>query len=224
MLIAEDFLLMALDVDSGRTRPGLGMLRQQRFAAACLLAELAVQKQAGVRNDRVHLYEAMPTYHPLLSEALASLRERAVLAVGDAIAHLARQLGDIEPRLIESLIARGVLHEGGRRRFLLFGERGYPVRSTQARNEALANALQAASGDTHHMRAIALLLLADGSGSLPLLVDEQAANEGKARAHAFTEEVREVREHSPSTDLFDVHLASMSLLASIHLALAPAAG
>jgi hypothetical protein len=119
------------------------------------------------------------------------LRLRPAANPAEAIRLIAGELNDLKERHFASLISRGLLHEGGRRRFLIAGSRRYPVRSTRARNEALAHLREAAIGASHHMRSLALLLLADGVAATMKLLSEDEANEASARATALVREVRE---------------------------------
>ncbi|MGE4071463.1 MAG: GPP34 family phosphoprotein [Lysobacterales bacterium] len=216
MLLGEDFLLLSLDVGSGLPLPGLAVLQRPAFLAACLLAELAVQKQVGWNPDGVQIFDELPSYHALISQALDALRRTPAANPADAIRTIGRELGDLRSQLLDSLISRGLLHEGGRRRYWLFGQRRYPVRSTRARNEAMEHLMEATTGRSASMRSTALLLLADATAANGHLLTAVQANEASARATALIQEVRhylpEVREWS------DTHSA-IALLTGIAEAL-----
>lgn len=216
MLLGEDFLLLSLDVDSGLPLPGLTVLQHPAFLASCLLAELAVRKQVGWNPDGVQIFDELPSYHALISQALDALRRTPAANPADAIRTVGRELGDLRRHLLDSLISRGLLHEGGRRRYWLFGQRSYPVRSTRARIEAMEHLMEATTGRSASMRSTALLLLSDATAANGHLLTAVQANEGSARATAL---IQEVRHHLPEVrEWSDTHSA-IALLTGIAEAL-----
>lgn len=212
MILGEDLLLMSLDVASGLPIAGLECVHSRQFLAACLLAELAVQKQVGWSPDGIRIFDDLPSYHPLLSETFASLRKGDCANPAEAIRQVARDIRDVRMRMLLSLISRDLVHESSGRRFWLFGPRRYPVRSTQARGEAIEHLEHAATGKTHSMRSLALLLLAD-TCNVPLrLLPDASAREAAARAETLMREVREELPHD--RDWSDTECA-IALLAGI---------
>lgn len=216
MLLGEDLLLVSLDIASGLPLDGLEPISRPRFLAACLLAELAVQKQVGWTPDGIRIFDDLPSYHTLVGEALGVIQQHPIANPAEAIRTIASAIRDIKERHFTSLISRGLLHEGGRRRFLIVGARRYPVRSTRARNEALEHLRESAVGTSNSMRSIALLLLADGIAATLRLLSEQEANEAGARASAL---LREVKEDLPSTRDWSATQSAIALLVGIAEAL-----
>jgi hypothetical protein len=216
VLLGEDFLLLSLDVSSGLPLPGLAVLQRPPFLAACLLAELAVQKQVGWNPDGVQIFDELPSYHALISHSLDALRRTPAANPADAIRTIGRELRDLRLQLLDSLITRGLLHEGGRRRYWLIGQRCYPVRSTRARNEAMDHLMEATTGRSASMRSTALLLLSDATAANGHLLSSAQANEASARATAL---ILEVRHHLPEVrEWSDTHSA-IALLTGIAEAL-----
>lgn len=216
MLLGEDLLLLSLDVDSGLPLPGLELLQRPQFLAACLLAELAVHKQAGWNPDGIQIFDELPSYHPLLGEALEAIRRTPAANPADAVRAIGRDISDLRPRHLDSLIDRGLLHAGGRRRYWLLGERCYPVRSTRARNEAIDHLIEATTGRSNSMRSTALLLLCDATAVSSHLLAREAANEASARASALIEEVRH---HLPEIRQWNETQSAIALLSGIAEAL-----
>jgi len=191
VLLGEELLLMSLDVVSGIPAPGLEVIHREAFLSACLLAELAVQKQVGLTPDGVRLLDKLPDYHTLLSEAVLALKRSPTANPADAIRRISHALPDLRDRHLDSLVSRDLLHEAGRRRFLIAGARSYPVRSTRARNEAFAHLAEAAAGRCNSMRGMAMLLLADAVAATLRLLPETEANAAGIRAAALARETRE---------------------------------
>lgn len=216
MLLGEDLLLLSLDVSSGLPAPGLEVLQRPLFLAACLLAELAMQKQVGWNPDGIQIFDKMPNYHPLISEALEALRRTPAANPADAIRAIGDAIGHLHQRHIDSLIDRGLLHQGGRRRYWLFGRRGYPVRSTRARNEAIDHLQEATSGRSYSMRSTALLLLSDATAVNIHMQSAVQANEASTRAAAL---IQEVRQHLPEARQWSQTHSAIALLTGIAEAL-----
>jgi hypothetical protein len=216
MLLGEDLLLLSLDVDSGLPLEGLEVLQRSQFLAACLLAELAIQKQVGWNPDGIGIFDELPSYHLLVSEALAAVRGQDCANPADAIRRIGSSVRDLRQRHFDSLISRGLLHPGGRRKYLIAGAKRYPVRSTRARNEAFAHLAEAAVGNSRSMRSMALLLLCDATAASLRLLPEAVANESSARAATL---IRDIQEDLPKArEWSDTHSA-IALLTGIAQAL-----
>lgn len=212
VLLGEDLILVSLDVASGLPLDGLEKAHRPRYLAACLLAELAVQRQVGWTPDGIRIFDDLPSYHALVGEALQVLRAHPAANPAEAIRLIGSEIRDLQERHYTSLISRGLLHEGGRKRFWLAGARRYPVRSTRARNEALEHLREAAIGTSNSMRSIAMLLLADGIAATLRLLPEHEANEAGARTTAL---LREVKEDLPLTREWSATQSAIALLVGI---------
>ncbi len=212
MLIGEDMLLMALDVESGRMLPGLDQVNSATFLAACLVAELAVQKQIGWTPQGVHVVDELPNFHPLIDTALKAIKSHGVQPTAEMIKLTRRATKPIVEQHFESLVARGLLHEPSLRRFWLFGPRRYPVRSMRARSEALGHLREAAIGERTSMRSVALLMLANSIGVSQKLLEEAEGNEATARASSLSDEVR--ADLAAATD-WDENASAIAMLVSI---------
>jgi hypothetical protein len=103
------------------------------------------------------------------SEVLAGLPHATV---AEAIVQLERRLSPLPQVLLDGLARRDLLHRIRDWKFWSADATRYPVRSLQARNEAIAM-LQRASepNDEDDFPGMALLLLADVSGVMSLLLD-----------------------------------------------------
>lgn len=184
MLIAEHFILIAIDPDTGmpawpRSAPA------GRFAAAALLLELAMLHRLELRSGLLHADAASQLSHALPMEAARELTARP-LPVAGAIELIERRLHPLEPKILEGLYHRDILHRVASRSWLLQRRVRYPLRSVQARNEALQR-LRHAVRSTDDLHGFALLLLTEISGLLSRHLDAHEYAEATAQLQALNE-------------------------------------
>lgn len=173
MLIAEQLILLLLDPDSGELDVRHDATDPDRLAAAALLLDLAEQRNLGHRNGQVAFHARFASGHPLLKSA-----GEALGAAGPGVP-LASALDLIETRtrpvartLLEGLHRRDLLHRLRRPAWWPWARWKYPLRSLQARNEAIATLRGGAR--RAKVREIGLLLLIDSSGRLASFLDAEA--------------------------------------------------
>jgi len=168
MLIVEHFFLIACDTRAGlptwprRTQGGA------QLAAAALLLDLTTQHRLKLRDSLLQADTSVPLTHPLLADALHSLSTRPV-TIDHALELIARKLNPLVEKVLDGLFRRDILHRNESRRWLLLRRVRYPLRSVQARNEAVLSLKHAVHADDVH--GLALLLLSDLSGLLPDLLE-----------------------------------------------------
>lgn len=164
MLIVEHFFLIACDPRSGL----LNWPRKQdpdRLAAAAIVLDLAEAERVQLREQRLHADSGFPLAHPLLSDAMHLLAEQD-LDLGSALQRLVQQLDPLAHEVLDGLFRRDVLHCVASRDWLLRRRVRYPLRSMQARNEALQRLQTATSTNDFH--GLCLIMLADQGGLLAL--------------------------------------------------------
>jgi Golgi phosphoprotein 3 GPP34 len=169
MLIAEHFFLIACDPNSGlptfsRRTQGAGQL-----AAAALLLDLAMQRRLRMRDSLLHADASVPLTHPLLTDVLRVLGGNPLPPVS-AMRLVARRLNPLPQHVLDGLFRRDLVHKTKTRRWLFWKQVRYPLRSVQARNEALLS-LRNAIHSEDDLHGMALMLLADIAGLLPHLLD-----------------------------------------------------
>jgi Golgi phosphoprotein 3 (GPP34) len=197
MLIAEEMVMLALDVKSGAAVHALRYLHGSRFLVAAVLIELAVQTRIGLRDNKVFVVDAMPSRHPMLTQTLQWVRKHdAMLDPLSMISGVLRSNRRIRRLLLEGLVRRDFLHSA-RRTIPFFGALRYPVRSTRAQNECLKNLRDAAVGERTDLRSIALLLLASNSGVLEQLLTAEETAEALSRQSLLREEINQELESNP---------------------------
>lgn len=170
MLIAEHFFLIVCDPVTGvptlpRRQPNPSLL-----AAAALTLDLAQQDRLQLDADRLRADSRLPLAHPLLNDALHVLGG-SEQKVGTAMRQIAQKLDPLPQKLLDGLFRRDVLHRIESRDWLFRKRARYPLRSMQARNEALQQLQAAAHGGDLH--GLGLLVLADISGILAVNLKAQ---------------------------------------------------
>lgn len=163
MLIAERLLLIACDPVTGdalwpREQPSPDLI-----VAGAIAAELVTQGRLPLQDGLFRVDTLIPTGHPMLKEALQDLRAEKV-EPGDLLRIIANKMEPLVKRLLDGLFRRDILHRTVERDWLLRKKVRYPVRSMQARNEALEALGTAAHGTD--LSGLALLFLAEVSGLL----------------------------------------------------------
>ena len=127
----------------------------------------------------------MPLPHPLLAEALHALAAHPLPP--QAAMELVRRLHPLPEHVLEGLYRRDLVHRNESRRWLLRKQVRYPLRSVQARNEAVLSLRQAAHVD-NDLHGLALLMLADITGLLPLHLDAREHEHASQRLLAMDRE------------------------------------
>lgn len=178
MLLAELFLLSALDPLHGTVRPNRAMSHQPSFLATALLMELAVCRELKRSAGGLMLDHDLPSFHILVDQARAALkRSQRALPPAEAVDLTRHELPNLRENMLEGLAERGILHAGGRRRYWLFGPRRYPLRSKQASDECVQLLEKTASGKDNSLRANAAAILATGSGLATIMLHASESNQ-----------------------------------------------
>ncbi len=173
MLIAEQLVLLLLDPERGEIDVRHDATDPDRLAAAGLLLDHVEQRNLTHRNGHVAFQRRFPSGHPLLNasgDALGTAGPGLPLAA--ALDLIETRVRPTSRTLLEGLHRRDVLHRVRRSGWWPWAAWRYPLRSAQARNEALTtlrNGSQRAP-----MRELGLLLLIDCAGRLPNFLDAAA--------------------------------------------------
>ena len=170
MLIAERFVLLALDPHSGRIALARRDTRADALCAAALLIELLLQQRLAVdAAQRWQVDTTLPSSQVLLSAATAALASTPAPTTADALRRVERRLAPLAGQLLEGLYRRDLLHRQRDWRFWSADALHYPLRSLQARNDAVQFLQQACDGGS--AAGLGLLLLADLAGILTTHLD-----------------------------------------------------
>ena len=168
MLIAEHFFLIACDPRAGSPTWPRRTQGAAQLASAALLLDLTTQRRLKLSDSLLHADTLVPLTHPLLADALHAISAHPV-TIDHALEMIARKLNPLVEKVLDGLFRRDLLHRNESRRWLLLRRVRYPLRSVQARNEAIVSLKHAVHTDDMH--GLALLLLSDLSGLLPELLE-----------------------------------------------------
>jgi hypothetical protein len=198
MLIAEEFLLLSLDDETGK--PMLGSDRLGPALGGALVAELALMERIGVtphdagwnKRGRITITSLTPTDDTELDEALRKLAESEGKKLKDVLSDFAskkvRLSHKLRERLLERLAKAGVLtrQEGTVLGFI--PRTTWPVGDVAAEYD-VRQRLQATlvSGFTPTERTLVLIALLQVTGLLPKVVTTDDKRALKARAKQLTE-------------------------------------
>lgn len=166
MLIAEQLMLLCIDPQRGEFDASLAHVDVNSLAAAALILDLAEQRRLRYKSGHVAIETLLPTTHPQLSHAAQVLAGPVNgLRMGAAIELLVSRLNPVSRHLLESLFRRDVLHRA-RKSWWPWSRIYFPLRSLQARNEAITQLHNAALADSVNLRGLGLLVLTDFAGQL----------------------------------------------------------
>jgi hypothetical protein len=190
VLIAEQLVLLCINPQRGEFELGRSHADMDALAAAGLLLDLYEQKRLRFNKQHVAVDGKLPTTHPQLEAAAHVLSGPTNgLPIAAAIDLMVARLHPLAIHLLESLFRRDVLHRV-RSSWWPFSPYRFPLRSLQARNEAIQQLSVAVKAETPSVRGLGLLVLVDLAGqlatSLAGLQHEAAADKvlhlGRARS------------------------------------------
>jgi len=173
VLIAEQLMLLLLDPERGELDVRHEATDPDRLAAAALVLDLAEQRNLSHRNGHVAFHPRFPSGHPLLGvagEALAGAGP--ALPLGAALDLIETRTRPMSRLLLDGLHRRDLLHRMRRPAWWPWAAWKYPLRSLQARNEALAMLRDGATRAP--LREVGLLVLVDSAGRLASFLDAAA--------------------------------------------------
>jgi hypothetical protein len=184
MLIAERILLMACDPMSGealwpRERPHPDLV-----IAGAIAAELVTHDRLALKNGLFTADLQIPTGHPLLKSALQSLHEERLDGAA-LLRAISSRMSPLRSRILDGLFRRDILHRVSKRDFLLRQKVRYPVRSMQARNEAVDALRTAANANDESgerdVNGLALLFLTEAAGLLSVMLKAKEHEQARKR-------------------------------------------
>lgn len=173
MLLADRLALLLLEPVTGRLALQRLENSADRLCAAALLFDLVAQQRlAADAAGLLHLSTDLPCNHALLTAAVAALTTLpdGGFGVPAALRQIERRLAPLSRTLFEGLFRRDQLHRLRDWRFWRGATLRYPLRSWQARNDAIASLRQASQGQGG-TAGLGLLVLTDAAGLLATHLD-----------------------------------------------------
>lgn len=127
LTFAEEILLLTLDDKKGTFKPLPAQALKFALAGA-LLMELAVNNRIDTDMQTLRVVDAQPTGDPLLDETLALLQTtRTDQPAGYWLGELAWRHRDLQERVLQRLVDKGVLKVVDRKVLWVFAARRYPL-------------------------------------------------------------------------------------------------
>lgn len=166
MLIAEQLMMLCIDPRTGAFESSGSRVDINRLVAAALLLDLSEHHRLRFNAGHVAIQSNLPITHPQLSAAARVLAAAEHgLPLDAAIDLLASRLAPVSRQLLDRLYRRDVLHRT-RESWWPWSEPRYPVRSIQARNEAIEQLNNGATSKQSTLRGLGLMILASAAGQL----------------------------------------------------------
>jgi hypothetical protein len=198
MLIAEEYLLLALDDNTGK--PRIGGDRLEPALGGALIAELALLERIGVtpkeagwnKRGRVTITNLKPTDDPELDAALQRLAANEGKKVKDVLSSFAskkvRLSYGVRDRLLERLAAAGMLVRTEGTVLGFIPRTTWPAGDREPEDH-VRRRLQGAlvGGEIPAERTVALIALLQVTGLLPKVVGTEDKKALRARAKQLTE-------------------------------------
>ncbi len=137
-LLAEDLLLLALDDVKGTVPMDVQSTLEMGLAGA-MITDLAargrLRLEKGFWGDKLSVVDASATDNRLFNDAVNAIAAKPGKSVSSWVHSLPRAVGGLRSRLLESLIARGVLEKREARVLLLFHHDVFPERNSRAERD-----------------------------------------------------------------------------------------
>ncbi|MFN2351045.1 MAG: GPP34 family phosphoprotein [Kiritimatiellia bacterium] len=128
---AEEILLLALDDQQGVIKP-LPVSAMEYALAGAVLMELAVLNRVDTDLQKLTVVNTEPTGDDLLDEVLQQLQEqKEPQTTTHWVSTLAAQAKDLQERVLERLVRKGVLKIANRKILWVFEVRRYPLMDNQ---------------------------------------------------------------------------------------------
>src|SRR5918998_5683075 len=197
MLIAEEYLLLALDDQTGK--PRIGSDRLEPALGGALIAELALRERIGVtpheagwnKRGRVTITSTTPTDDPELDAALQKMVENEGRKIKDLLSEYStkkRRLSHgVRERLLDRLAASGAVVKTEDTILGFIPRTTWPAGDSR-REDDVRRRLQAAlvDGTTPTERTVALIALLQVTGLLTKVVTTENKRALKAKAKELT--------------------------------------
>ncbi len=131
MLLTREFLLLSIDNESGRF---VGV-RSDEGASVVLLADLVREGYISIEDRRVQIQDDGPTGEWLLDGGLARVKTAKRNTIRSVLGHIAAEWTPLRMRLVEELVADGVLREDKCRNPFIFQNACWPTEDPSIEEE-----------------------------------------------------------------------------------------
>jgi hypothetical protein len=171
LTLSEEIVLLSLDDETGRP-VGRGGMAPDLALAGAMLMDLALAGRVDTDRDRIWMVDQSPSADPVVNIALAGvLAPDAPQDARGLIQLMARDVPSVREKVLERLIALGILKRVEDRVLWVFSDRRYPKTADRAETQDARARLRATllQQEIPEPRDALLLGLARAAGLLPLV-------------------------------------------------------
>ncbi len=190
MLLAEEYLLLTTDQESGKSI--VDSNRRPMAVAGALFAELTLRERIGMTShelprgerDRLEILAERTTEDPILDAVLIELADKGGKKPADVLSRWdrSRKLKNWERALFDRLVARGVMREEKTRVLGIFPQTRHPEADPGPERELRARVNAALLTDAiPEPRTAALIALLHASKALPKILSPETDRKAATR-------------------------------------------
>ena len=130
LTLAEELLLITLDDESGMLLDSISPFKNHLAIAASLIMELTLKGNIDLDAKKLFVVSSVETGIPILDVALAEIvAEETPLVTTEWLKRFAKRGEDLSNQIIDSLVAKGIMHLQDRRLFWVLKTRSYSATS-----------------------------------------------------------------------------------------------
>ena len=130
LTLAEELLLITLDDESGMLLDSISPFKNHIAIAASLIMELTLKGNIDLDAKKLFVVSSVETGIPILDVALAEIvAEETPLVTTEWLKRFAKRGEDLSNQIIDSLVAKGIMHLQDRRLFWVLKTRSYSATS-----------------------------------------------------------------------------------------------
>lgn len=181
--IAEEIVLLALDDETGKLSTRLPVHSLRNAVSGALLMDLAFENRIDTDLHRLIVIDAAPLGAPVQDDVLAQIAsDEEERETGHWVNLFAGEYEALQPRLLDRLVARGILSQREGRLSWLIGVRRYPTVDDRPQRDVKQRITDTLVSEViPHPRDIAIICLADACGLWRSVIDERELADAKPR-------------------------------------------
>jgi hypothetical protein len=148
LTLAEEFLLISLDDESGMLFDSISPFKKHIAIAASLIMDLTLKGNIDLDAKKLFVVSSVETGVPILDMALVEIvAEKTPLATTEWLKRFAKRGEDLSNQIIESLVAKGIMQLVNSRLFWVLKTRSYSASSGIEQREVKARVMHLLNSD-----------------------------------------------------------------------------
>ena len=183
LTIAEETILLALDDETGELSTRLPVHSLRNAVSGALLMDLAFENRIDTDLHRLMVISAASFGEPILDHVLSRIvADQEERETGYWVDLFAADYEALQPRLLDRLVARGILSWREGRVFWLIGVRRYPTMDDRPQRDVKQRIMDTLLSETiPDPRDIAIICLADACALWRSLIRESELTDASPR-------------------------------------------